>query len=318
MAAFAGPESAEGMRDAIGDDGDLKYVGSFVMTGVFNLANALFTCLIFFPSVQPPVPPTQKAKSASDVAKTEELPTLFSLLKTCHFVIPMLVSAIAWASMALPMSIVRVVMKEAGFSSRQSLTTIELHFAGMYSPGFVTGTLITLFGPKRIALAGIGVFGMALAFNFSANEKGDNGSNSRMAIWVFGLFFVGVAWNFCFTAATVWTTALYKQVPPLKPKVQAANDFLMFLLSGAWIVSASYIYEAGGSGMEGWDVLNWVVVGLVGLMGIIIAMDSILAGFEGVKESTSRSVDEENDNNDHVLDYRDTEAREIDEPEDGA
>ena len=266
------------MKDAIGQDGDLEFMGSFVMTGVFSVANAVFTGLIAFPLTTPPaaVPPEENAfpENSDDCIK------LPALLRRRQFIIPMLVASILCGAMSMPLSVVRVVMKEVGYSTRQSLTTIEIHFTGMYSPGFVTGALISQFGPKRIALVGIGIFGVSMALTFSADEKEDGESNPGMALWTLGLFFVGVAWNFCFTSATVWTTALYKKVPRLKPKIQAANDFSMFFLSGAWTVSASYIFEAGGNGLEGWGVLNWVVVGLLGLMGLVIGLDTILAIFE--------------------------------------
>ncbi|KAL7572101.1 hypothetical protein ACA910_001740 [Epithemia clementina (nom. ined.)] len=294
LAAFAGPESAQGMKDAIGGD-DLEFMGTFAMSGVFNILNAIFTVLISFPtcSDNDDDDGDEKTRASSDELKTKQLPTLGSLLRTRQFIIPMLVAAIAWAAMAMPMSIVQVVMKDVGYTSRQSLTTIELHFAGMYSPGFITGALISLYGPKRNVVAGIMLFAIALAFNFSATGKGPDDSNARMAVWVLGLFMIGVAWNFCFTAATVLTTELYKKAPPLKPHVQAANDFLMFLLSGAWIVSASYIFEAGGSGLKGWDALNWVVVGLVGLMGVFIILDPVLERFESQFNSQPKGLDEE-------------------------
>lgn len=282
LAAFAGPESAHGMKDAV-KDSDLEYMGTFAIAGAYNVANAIFNGLISFPLPAPSAaaPTSNEKRSSSDASTREEqIPTLRLLLQSRQFIIPMLVASISLAVMALPMSIVRVVMEDVGFSSRQSLVTIEVHFAGMYSPGFITGPLISLYGPKRNATAGILVFVIALALNLTAKGKDSDDSSSNMTLWVLGLFFIGVAWNFCFTASTVWITALYQTAPTRQSQVQAANDFLMFLLSGAWILSASYIFEAGGSGLKGWDALNWVSAGLLGFMGVIIGIDSILAWFE--------------------------------------
>mmetsp|Transcript_19393 Transcript_19393/g.40109 ORF Transcript_19393/g.40109 Transcript_19393/m.40109 type:complete len:211 (-) Transcript_19393:566-1198(-) len=195
----------------------------------------------------------------------------------------MLVSSLAWA--AMPMSIVRVVMTQVGFTSRESWTVIEFHFVGMYLPGFITGKLIADYGPKWEILVGIVIFVLALVLNFVAQEKDDNRNN--LALWVIGLFTIGVAWNFCFTSATIWTTSLYKKLPHLKPRVQAANDACMFLFCGAWIASASYIFEAGGSGLDGWDVLNWVAFGLVGCKGVILLWDSQLGKNEAQKQPTN-------------------------------
>ena len=186
----------------------------------------------------------------------------------------MLVATLAWSCMGMPMSIVRVVMGQVGFSTRESLTTIEFHFLGMYLPGFVTGPLISTYGPKMNVLLGIILFAIALLCCFLAQER--DGDKSNMSLWVIGLFIVGVAWNFVFTSATIWTTTLYAQAPDLKPRIQAANDCLMFLLSGAWLVSSSYIFEKGGSELDGWHTVNWVVAGLVGFMAVILAIDKVL------------------------------------------
>jgi MFS family permease len=209
------------------------------------------------------------------MAKTErkeDTIQLRSLLLTRQFLIPVLLSGFAWAIMTVPMSMLRPAMHELGYTARQSLTTIEIHFLGMYSPGFVTGRLIQRYGPKRVCAAAALIFGVSLVFMLLADSEEDG----SIAVWIIGLFLVGVGWNFGFTGATVWTTALYKKAPMHKEKVQAANDSIMFLIAGAWIVSASYIFEAGGSGLDGWRTLNKVVVGLLGVYVAVVVVDKCL------------------------------------------
>jgi len=294
IAAFAGPESAQGMKDAL----DKEWMGVFLMTGIFNVCNAIFTLLISFPdqSVLLNPKPSISLKTGDDETrlhnhKEQDRIAFRQILKSRQFLVPMLVASLTWSAMSMPMSIVRVVMGQVGYTARQSLTTIEIHFVGMYAPGFITGTLIQKFGPQWNVLAGVLIFFVGLVFNFLAKE--DN--NGSVAIWMLGLFLVGVAWNFCFTAATIWTTALYKKMPRLKPRVQAANDASMFLFGGAWLVSSSFIFEKGGSGLEGWDVLNGVVVGLVALMGLLVVWDAVLAKREttAIKTSMQAAVTEE-------------------------
>jgi hypothetical protein len=89
-----------------------------------------------------------------------------------------------------------------------------------------------------------------------------------------GLILVGMAWNFAFTASTVWL--LQKSNPEHKASLQAANDCLMFLLAGIWLFASSYIFEAGGSGLEGWETLNWVVNGLVACMALLLLGDYVV------------------------------------------
>eukprot|EP00522_Entomoneis_paludosa_P004769 CAMPEP_0172473932 /NCGR_PEP_ID=MMETSP1065-20121228/69103_1 /TAXON_ID=265537 /ORGANISM="Amphiprora paludosa, Strain CCMP125" /LENGTH=491 /DNA_ID=CAMNT_0013232109 /DNA_START=154 /DNA_END=1629 /DNA_ORIENTATION=+ len=287
IAAFAGPESAQGMKDAFGKE----YMGVFVMTGIFNLANALCIGLLSFPQPKQPPPLKEEESNNNNLTEDEESArqlelqqkqedrvAFAALLRSRQFLVPMLVASLTWAAMSMPMSIVRVVMGQVGYTARQSLTTIELHFVGMYAPGFISGSLISQYGPPWMIVVGIVVFGVAVIFNFVAQDESDQ--EHGLALWILGLFWIGVGWNFCFTSATIWTTALYKQQPRLQPQVQAANDCSMFFLGGAWLVSASYIFEAGGEELEGWAVLNGVVVGLLVLMGVLLGGDWMLTRWE--------------------------------------
>jgi hypothetical protein len=59
----------------------------------------------------------------------------------------------------------------------------------------------------------------------------------------------------------------------LKPKVQAANECLMFLVSGAFMFSTGYIYEdAGGGGISGHRFLNGLLFVLVGLFAVLLVV----------------------------------------------
>ncbi len=116
------------------------------------------------------------------------------------------------------MSIFRVVMKEVGYTERQSLTVIEFHFLAMYVPGFWSGSFIKKYGPIRASQVAIGSFLAAIAINLSSQDN-----NKSTAAWYLGLVFLGIGWNFGFSSATVWVTQAYKNALHLKAKVQAAN-----------------------------------------------------------------------------------------------
>ena len=143
-------------------------------------------------------------------------------------------------------------MGDGGFSSRQSLTVIELHFVGMYGPGFFSGKLIKRKGTRLAVYISIFFFAIGTLCNLLSEEE-DSGS---IATWYLGLTFLGIGWNFGFTAATVWTAEIYKTSPHLKLQVQASSDFLMFLIAGAFVFSSGYIFDAGGVGLDGWKTLN--------------------------------------------------------------
>lgn len=257
IAAFAGPEAAAATRDIFGDE--LTYMGVFLMTGVFNICNALCTVLVNFPD--------QGGKNASPTTPSISFEDMTKMIERRQFVVPMLVAVVGWASMGMPMSLVRVAMGQLGYTTTESLRVIELHFLGMYAPGFVTGNLIKRFGPKMICYSSVVMFAVAQVISFLPDTDSDS-----IMLWSICLVFVGIAWNFAFTASTVWL--LQKGRPEQKTTLQAANDCFMFLLAGACIFASSYIFKAGGSGLDGWQTLNWVVIGITGFMTCLLAIDA--------------------------------------------
>lgn len=265
LAAFAGPETAHASKDMFNDD--LEYLGVFVMTAVFGVLNLLFTLCVQFPDSTKP----NTSAIEQNVADAAH-PPLMSILLSSDFILPVMISGLAWAIMAVPMSVVRVAMHQVGFSVRQSLTVIEIHFLGMYSPGFVVGSLMKKYGPKKVCAIGGFIFALAIVCMLLVESDQDG----NIGLWLIGLFVVGAGWNFAFTGATVWTADLYRKSPMHKEKVQAANDSLMFLFSGAWIVSSSYIFEAGGSQLDGWKTMNYVVIGLLGVFLCVTGMGMYL------------------------------------------
>ncbi|CAB9511868.1 Major Facilitator superfamily [Seminavis robusta] len=275
IAAFAGPESAEGTRGKFGDEEHLLYLGVFIMTAIFNVANGIFTASVQFPDTSSS--PAKKQTSHINNSPPHWPQRVWAILQSRNFIVPMLISAGSWIIMALPMSVLRVAMHQVGFSSRQSLLTIELHFFGMYAPGFFTGRWIASYGPRVVAVGSVAVFLAALACLQTTNEYNDDSSN--IALWIVGMVLIGVGWNCAFSGSTVGSTRAYNSRPDCKSAIQAANDGLTFLLAGAVICSASSIYQAGGEGMEGWRVVNWVVVGFIGVFSLILFLDVVMDRF---------------------------------------
>jgi MFS family permease len=301
IAAFAGPESAHATVGMFNDDNDpdkdhLEYLGVYMMTGIFNVANVLFTLVVIFPDTRKKQESLQSSgtdSGAKTETKTESkfgkmLCMYKDLTEMRAFLVPMLIAGLSWSIMALPMSLLRVAMKETGFTSTQSLRVIELHFCGMYAPGFVTGKLISRFGPQAICGVGAVLYAITFAFNLSSKTE-EEGS---VAVWYLGLIFVGIGWNFGFTGATMWTTRLFSKedFSYSKNQVQSANDCLMFLFAGAWIFSAGYIYDAGGAELDGWKVLNWTAVGLLGVYVLIALIDCFMEKNQTVQEAKTEGA----------------------------
>lgn len=264
VAAFAGPESAQATKDLfLNSQGQFEYLGVFFMTGVFNVANILCISLIHFRS--------SERSAGDDGAESEPLQRnrseFVAMLRTRAFIVPVLFASTCWAAMSLPMSILRVTMGELGYSNRESLTVLELHFLSMYAPGFFSGALISKYGPSWACRLAVAVFAMAVLFML-VSESAETGS---LATWILGMMLAGIAWNIGFSGATVWLLGVYRSSLRYKGWVQAANDTGMFAMSGVWIFSTSYISEAGGGGLDGWKTVNFVVVGFVGFASILLS-----------------------------------------------
>jgi len=70
---------------------------------------------------------------------------------------------------------------------------------------------------------------------------------------------LGSGWNIGFASATVLLAKTYAETPSYASYVQAANDFIMFGMTGCAVISAGFIYTEGGEGISGWQLLNVVV-----------------------------------------------------------
>ena len=193
---------------------------------------------------------------------------LKSILQHPDFWIPLLIAILSWAIMAMPMSIFRLTMSELGYSERQSLTVIEFHFLAMYIPGFYSGNFIQRWGCRKSSRVAFFCFVGAIITNLNSKSN-----NTTIVTWYIGLILLGFGWNFGYSAATVWVSQAYKNASHLKPNVQAANEFATFLISGAAIFSTGYIYEnVGGGGIQGWKLLNYTLLGLVAVLGVVIGI----------------------------------------------
>jgi len=290
IASFAGPEAAHATVGIFGAEPNMKHFGVFVVAGAFHFAQALFVYVVHFPSpVEEEIKQNRiriekekkQREGEQDVERipeptgTEELRLssapreLRLILKSPEFILPVCLSILAWAIMAMPMSIFRLAMGEVGYSSRASLTVIEFHFLSMYAPGFFSGTFIKTQGLIKAAGVSLVMFLGATFVNVLFTNKGDG-----IVGWYVGLMLLGVGWNFGFSSASMWVTKSYRAAPELKAKVQAANEGFVFFFSGLLIFSTGYIYSLGGSGIVGWHTLNFVIFGLIGAF-IVVMMAAV-------------------------------------------
>jgi MFS family permease len=286
IASFAGPEAAHATEGKFGDEDNMQYFGVFVVAACFHFAQAVFIYMVDFPSpfaeenarrIEAQRAEREKGERGqvqveepriqSEVRIHSDPKELGVILKHSDFILPVCVAILTWAIMAMPMSIFRVVMKETGFTSRESLTVIEFHFLSMYAPGFFSGAFIKNHGPTKAAAVAIVMFLAATLVNVLATQEDDD----TVAPWYVGMMLLGIGWNFGFSGASMWVTKSYAGSPHLKAKVQAANECLVFFVSGALMFATGYVYSGGGGGIQGWQTLNYVILGLIGSMVVVVA-----------------------------------------------
>jgi len=263
IAAFIGPEISQATAGLFGDQENLKFLGTFVVAGGFFILHAICIWMVDFPPLQPAIAPGGSTpttgteieeidiESGNDKVSKDSPKTLLSVLPTSTFLIPLGIAVLSWALMAMPMGIFRITMKEVGFSERQSLTVIEFHFLAMYGTGFWTGSFIKKHGVIRACQLSLLLFVLSMGIHLSLQSH-----TNTTAGWYIGMILLGMAWNIGFSSATAWSTKSYEDAPYLKPKVQAANECLMFLFSGALMFSTGHIYKAGGGEISGWRFLK--------------------------------------------------------------
>lgn len=276
IAAFAGPETSLATRGLFGPEEHLKFMGVFMMTGIFIVCKALCITAVTFPEVtnddNDMIIEEGSALTTTSKSTRAQLAGFFTmyyeLLQTKSFLVPLAVATLSWGIMSLPMSLLRVAMTQAGYSARDSLLVIELHFVGMYGTGFITGFLISKFGHKLVTVSGLFVSILSILLSLLTKE------DSPKVIWVMSLLLLGIGWNLQFTAATVWLTKC-NDTKYSKGQIQAANDSSMFLIAGIFTFSASYVFEAGGSNVKGWRVLNASVIALLSLLGSILLVEAL-------------------------------------------
>jgi len=267
IAAFLGPESQLATTGIFGEN--LEYFGLFMMIVIFNAVGAILVLFVKFPAEEDDSTEDLETVEEDGVMRVdvkdreEKIEIVYTPFRSMFARTDILTSAalasFAWIIMSMPMSIFRVAMAALGYSTRLSLTTLELHFLGMYSPGFFAGSMIKKFGTEIISSWGSVLF----AFGLLANLLSRGEENGTPASWIMGLIFLGVGWHLTFASATVMLAKTYEGTPHEARRVQSFNDIIMFGTSGSLNVATGYIYSAGRSDINGWRLVNFVVAGLL-------------------------------------------------------
>lgn len=175
---------------------------------------------------------------------------LAEIARHSKFMVAVLCGVVSYMLMNLVMTAAPLAMRLNGLSAHSSNLGIQWHVISMYGPSFVTGRLITRFGPPRIILTGLLLTGCAAAVGLTGVNV--------MHFWL-TLILLGLGWNFGFLGSSALVLECHR--PEERTKVQSFNDFMVFgtMVIGSFVsgdLLANY----------GWD---WVC--LVTLPPIILA-----------------------------------------------
>ncbi len=190
---------------------------------------------------------------------------LAEIARQTKFMVAVLCGVVSYMLMNLVMTAAPLAMRLNGLSAHSSNLGIQWHVIAMYGPSFVTGRLITRYGPPRIILTGL----LLTACSAAVGLTGVN----IMHFWL-TLILLGLGWNFGFLGASALVLECHR--PEERTKVQSFNDFLVF---GTMVV---------GSFVSG-DLLTsygWNMVCLVTLPPIVLAMLVLLVAKPAPQQAT--------------------------------
>jgi MFS family permease len=161
------------------------------------------------------------------------------------------------AVMVLIMTATPLHIEDTGFGLDWVGTIISAHTLGMFAFSPVTGRLTDLIGPVRMIAASAVVLGISAAMAATAPD----GANVLLG-W--GLFLLGLGWNFGFVAGSALLTA--SVAPDIRPLVQGRVDAAVWIASASASFSAGLVFDGPGYRSLGFIGATMVALPIVALV----------------------------------------------------
>ena len=248
IAAYLGPEIGKRGKELIADG---QYAGSFLLLGCVYCLGLII--LSFYNNIE-----------QATARKDDSSRPLSVIVRAPRFLLAVSAAAVAYAVMTTLMTATPIHMHlNSDFSLEHVTLVIQVHMLGMFFPSLFTGYLVERLGLYRLMLLGILFFELAILFHL----LGDFYYN-----YIFGLFFLGVGWNFLFVSGTTLLTKCYRYSERFK--AQAINDCIVFgTMACASLSAGALVHKIG------WVPLNLVAFPLLILMLIPLVIVHHSAGF---------------------------------------
>ena len=179
------------------------------------------------------------------------------LLRDPRIVVAIVCGMVSYALMNLVMTSTPLAVVGCGFTKNNANDIVSAHVIAMYLPSFFTGHLIARFGVTKIVGAGLVILGLAGMVALSGVTLGN----------FFGaLVLLGIGWNFGFIGATTMLAGSHNTAE--RGVVQGLNDTIVFgMVTVASLASGGLMNCAGGSAVQGWNMVNMAMIPLLVLAG---------------------------------------------------
>ena len=225
VGGILGPEMAKRTVDLFAD---YLYLGSYL--------SLIFVCLLAMLVLQPLSIPKLSEHDLKDSGRP-----LGAIMRQPVFVVAVLASMLSYGIMNLFMTSTPLAMRAHDHPFHDAAFVIEWHMIGMYGPSFFTGSLINRFGVLNVILAGI-----VLLFVCIVSALAGTG---LINFWA-ALFLLGIGWNFMYVGGSALLLECHS--PAERAKIQAANDFLIFVTMAISSTSSGVLLNKSG-----WHAVNY-------------------------------------------------------------
>jgi MFS family permease len=182
--------------------------------------------------------------------------SLGEITRQPRFIVALICGIGSYSAMSLLMTAAPLAMVGCGLGQNNAALGIQWHVLAMFTPSFVTGSLIARFGKEPIIAVGLGLLAACALVALAGIEL--------MNFWV-ALILLGVGWNFGFIGATAMLTETYR--PQEKGQVQGLNDFLVFGAVAIASFSSGHLFST-----VGWERINWVAFPIIAVCAIALAV----------------------------------------------
>jgi MFS family permease len=162
---------------------------------------------------------------------------------------------VSYALMSLVMTSTPLAMHHHGLSTDDAADVVRLHVLAMFAPSFFTGSLIGRFGHGKVIGVGLALLGACGVIAVAGVE---------LVNFYWGLFALGIGWNFGFIGATSLLATAHTSEE--RAKVQGLNDFLVFgLVAFASFSSGALLH------FYGWPAVQFAMIPALTVAAVSLA-----------------------------------------------